>query len=247
VSRAVLAAAAAALLAAAAPAAAQLSPQVGLNLGPSPRWGSVDLGVMRYKPNVDAGLADPAWQKSFGNGYGYMFEAAVWKALFSGRLSGALELGFRSGYMQRSGDALVKDENGNWVPSPGARTTFNVIPTSAGLQYRADQLVERYGIPFALYGRAMFERYNWWITGPTNGWSEKGATNGWSASAGLMFLLDVVDPSLAREFDRDSGVNHTYLYFEATKAKIDDFGSSSSWDLSPTDSFAYAAGLTLVF
>ncbi len=243
--RAVVAAVAAALLAAAAPAAAQVSPGPGMSLGPSPRWGSFDLGVMRYKPDIDAGLGGTPWKDAFGKGYGWMLEAALWKSIFTGAKSGTLEVGFRSGYFQQSGHALAKDANGNWVPT-SADTGFHIVPTSAGLQYRADQLVERWRIPFAPYGRVMFERYNWWVTGPTGSWSTKGATNGWSATGGLAFLLDIVDPTLAREFDRDSGVNHTYLFFEVTKAKIDDFGSSKSWDLSPT-SLGLTAGLTLVF
>ncbi|HEX9050722.1 MAG TPA: MXAN_2562 family outer membrane beta-barrel protein [Anaeromyxobacter sp.] len=235
---------AATLLAAASPAAAQVSPN-GIGLGPSPRWGSFDVGVLRYKPNVDAGLGGTPWQDTFGKSYGWMLQAALWKSIFTGAASGSLEVGFRSGYFQRSGHALAKDASGAWVPT-SADTAFKIVPTSAGLQYRADQLVERFGIPFAVYGRVMFERYNWWVTSPTGSWSVKGATNGWSATGGIAFLLDVLDPTLAREFDRDSGVNHTYLFLEITKAKIDDFGSSRSWDLSPKDP-ALAAGLTLVF
>jgi hypothetical protein len=238
---------AAALLATAAPAAAQVSPGGAISLGPSPRWGAVDVGVMRYRPSIDADLADKPgpWEKSFGNSWGWMFQAALWKSLVTGPRTGALEIGFRSGYFSKSGHALIKDASGNLVPS-SARTDFNIVPTSAGLQYRVDQLVERYRIPFAAYGRVMFERYNWWTTDPTGTWAAKGATNGWSATGGIAFLLDVVDPTLAREFDRDSGVNHTYLFLEITKAKIDDFGSSKSWDLSPKDP-ALSAGLTLVF
>ncbi len=236
---------AASLVVAAAPAAAQVSPD-GRGLGPSPRWGSFDIGVMRYKPNIDAGLAAPGpWQRTFQNKYGWTFEAALWKSIFTGSRIGTFEVGFRTGYFTKSGHAEIQDASGNWVPS-SATTDFNIVPTSAGVQYRLDQLVERYRIPLAAYGRFMFERYNWWTTDPTGGWSMKGATNGWSATVGVAFLLDIIDPTLAREFDRDSGVNHTYLFFEATDAKIDDFGSSKSWDLSPTG-VALSGGLTLVF
>ncbi len=244
-SRAAVTAVAAALLAAAVPAAAQVSPGPGLNLGPSPRWGSFDIGVMRYKPNIDAGLGDTPWQNTFGKSYGWMLELGLWKSIVTGRRSGTLEVGFRSGYFSATGHAQILDPSGNLVPST-AHTTFNIVPTSAGVQYRADQLVEQFRIPLAFYGRVMFERYTWWSTGPTGGWSVKGATNGWSAAVGAMFLLDIVDPSLAREFDRDSGVNHTYLFFEAGDAKIDDFGSKKSWDLSPKG-VALSGGLTLVF
>ena len=41
-------------------------------------------------------------------------------------------------------------------------------------------------------------------------------------------------------------MNHTYLFFEAKKSWIDDFGSSESWDLSDKD-VAYSGGLLFVF
>jgi hypothetical protein len=74
----------------------------------------------------------------------------------------------------------------------------------------------------------------------------EGATNGWSVTGGLAFLLDFLDPSLARELDRDSGVNHTYLFVELTRSDIDDFGSSRSWSLSD-ERFSIGAGLMFVF
>lgn len=235
----------AAALAAAAPAAAQVT----LTHGPSGRWGSVDVGVQTYSPNIDAEFkargATPAYERSFGTSRGYMLQVGVWKSLYTG--FGSLEVGFRTGYWRDSGHGYVEQPqgSGNWVQST-AVTRLQIIPTSAALGYRFDWPVERFGIPLAPYARASLERYNWWVTNSAGGTSEKGATNGWSATAGLAFLLDILDRTLAREFDRDSGVNHTYLYFEITKAVIDDFGSSRSWDMSPKN-VALAGGLTFIF
>ncbi len=66
-------------------------------------------------------------------------------------------------------------------------------------------------------------------------------------AAGIEFLLDVLGPRLARDMDNDTGINHTYLYAEASRSKIDDFGSSSSWDLSPTSGWMYGFGIRFVF
>jgi hypothetical protein len=227
---------AAAALALASPALAQISPG-----GPSGRWGSVDVGFGPYEPDVDAEFTERPgpWEKMFGTKPGWMFTATVSKSLFTGY--GSLDVGFRSGYFSKAAKGLLP--NGTRA---GSESSFRMIPTSAVLTYRFDVPVERWRIPFAPYGRVAFERYNWWITRGTGGTVEKGATMGWSASAGLAFLLDIADPGLAREFDRDSGVNHTYLYFEVTKSKIDDFGSGRSWDLSSKD-LQLAGGLTFVF
>jgi hypothetical protein len=42
----------------------------------------------------------------------------------------------------------------------------------------------------------------------------QGGTMGWQASVGLSLQLDFIDPSASRGFDADSGVNHTYAFFE---------------------------------
>ncbi|HET8540567.1 MAG TPA: MXAN_2562 family outer membrane beta-barrel protein [Anaeromyxobacter sp.] len=235
---------AAALLAAAVPAAAQLSPAI-VTVGPSGRWGAVDVGMQRYRPNLDAEFtasppADRPYQKYFGTSDGWMLHLGFSRALFT--KVGSLEIGVRSGWFQDSGTGF---KEGTLEPS-SETTRFRMIPTSLALSYRFDWATERYKIPFAPYARLALERYNWWITDGSGSTSEKGATNGWSWTAGVAFLLDFLDPTLAREFDRDSGVNHTYLTFDVSKSYVDDFGSSTSWDLSNED-LSFALGLLFVF
>jgi hypothetical protein len=208
----------------------------------SSRWGSVDVGAERYRPNIDLGevftTPDP-YQRMFGGGRGWMFRLGVSKALTT-RL-GSLEAGVRTGYFQESADALQADGT-----RANVQTKFRIMPSSLSLTYRFDGHVERYRwIPLVPYVRATLERYNWWIS-DVDGEKESGATNGWSATGGIAFLLDILDPQSARDLDRETGVNHTYLFFEATKSTIDDFGSSSSWDLSDED-FSYGGGLLFVF
>ncbi len=230
-------------LVAAAPAAAQFDEK----LGPSPRWGSVDIGFGQYTPNIDSEFPTKPgpYELMFGNKPGWIFTATVSKSLFT--RYGTLDVGFKSGYFQKSGKGIVEDPTApNGFSRAGSSSRLNIIPTSAVLTYRFDWLAERYRIPLAPYGRAAFERYNWWITRGTGGTVEKGATMGWSAAGGLAILMDFIDPQLAREFDHESGVNHTYLFFEVQTAKIDDFGSSKSWDLSPKG-FTWVSGMTFVF
>jgi hypothetical protein len=208
----------------------------------SPRWGSVDIGAERYRPNIDLGEAfttpDP-YRRTFGGGRGWMFRLGISKAITT-RL-GSLEAGVRTGYYQDTANALEPD--GTRAP---VETKFRIIPSSLSLTYRFDWHVERYRwIPLVPYVRATLERYNWWIS-DVDGEKESGATNGWSATGGLAFLLDILDPQSARDLDREAGVDHTYLFFEVTKSTIDDFGSSSSWDLSDED-FSYGGGLLFVF
>lgn len=210
---------------------------------PSPVSGSFELGAGSYRPDIDSDFAAPGpYQQVFGSGRGWMLRFGISRVLY--RDVGTLELGFRTGYFRDSGKGFIQS-GGTAVPS-GDTTTFNVVPTSATLTYRFDWLVERYGIPFAPYGRVAFERFNWWVTNGSGNWAKEGGTNGWSATGGLAFLLDFLDPGAARELDRELGVNHTYLFFDVTKSWIDDFGSKKSWDLSDAK-VSLSGGLLFVF
>lgn len=218
------------------------APAAGL-AQPSPRRGSFELGAGTYRPDVDAGLAAPGpYEQVFGTSRGWMLRAGVSRALYT--KVGSLELGLRTGWFRDSGKGLIESDGG--LVESGDETTFNVIPTSVTLTYRFDWLVERYGIPFAPYGRVALERFNWWVTDGRDEWAKEGATNGWSATGGLAFLLDFLEPGAARTLDRETGVNHTYLFFDVTTTHVDDFGSSSSWDLSDEE-LSLSGGLLFVF
>lgn len=217
----------------------------------APKKGSVELGAGFYYPNIDAqsGLRTPLpYEYTYGKRRGWMFRAAYSYAFFS--RFGTLEAGFRAGYYRDSAHAFKIDTTTTPPTITGERsdatTAFNVIPTSLMLTYRFDWLAERYPIPFAPYARVSFERYNWWVTNAHDGTAKLGATNGFSGTAGVAFLLDFLDRQMARDLDHETGIHHTYIYGDFTWSKVDDFGSSKSWDLSdPRPSLSF--GLLFVF
>jgi hypothetical protein len=216
----------------------------------SPRYGSFELGAGMYRPSIDAqaGLGSPLpYEQIFGSGRRWMLRVGVSRAIFT--YPGSLEVGFRTGFFRASGNSLQVDPATGAITAAksGDTTTFNVVPTSVTLTYRFDLLADRYGIPFAPYGRAALERYNWWVTGGSGGTSKIGATNGYSFTGGVAFLLDILDSGLSRELDADTGINHTYLFADATKSWVKDFGSSTSWDLSDTKRVSFAFGILFVF
>jgi hypothetical protein len=222
---------------------------------PSPRIGSFELGTGTWAPNVDADFGAPPagsppgdgpWEQMFGSHRRWAFRAGISRTLLTG--FGSLDLGVRAGFTKASAKGFINKGTTaapDWQRS-GDTTSFQLVPTSLMLTYRLDYFADRFNVPFAPYGRVALERYNWWITDGSGKTSRKGATNGWSMSGGLALLLDFFDPGLARDLDRESGVNHTYLFFEVTKSKVDDFGSSKSWDLSD-QGIAYSGGLLFVF
>lgn len=216
----------------------------------SGRWGSFEIGAGKYEPDVDAEFATrPGPYEQILGGSGWMFRVGASKAILANDL-GVIEVGFRTGYFRKNGNGLIQQTNPDGstslVPS-GDKTALSIVPTSATVTLRFDWLAERYRfVPLSFYGRAALERYNWWVTDGQGDWSEKGGTNGWSVTGGAALLLDAIDPGRARELDNDTGVNHTYLFFDVTHAQVDDFGSSKSWDLS-TKGVSLQGGLMLVF
>jgi hypothetical protein len=206
----------------------------------SPRVGSFDLIAGPYRPDLDAGLPSRPFSTVFGRSRPWLFRFGL--SYDVTHYFGSLEVGLQTGYLTKSG--FAKTDTG---AASSDETALRIIPTSATLTYRFDYLADRFNVPLAPYGRVAFERYNWWTTNANGGTAKYGATNGWSAALGLALMLDFFDPTLSRELDMETGINHTYVFAEARKTKVDDFGSSKSWDLSDDGKFAYALGILFVF
>lgn len=229
---------------AAAPAAAQ-----------SARGGSFDLQLQSYRPNIDAEFkgttgATP-YKDVFGDGRSLVFQLRAARSLFT--QWGSLDLGLGIGWSSKTAKGFVAGT------TPAVRsndnTSLRILPLSLSLTYRMDWFVDHGGFPLVPYAKVAFERWQWWVTNGSGSTAKtvdgsrtgSGATSGWSAGVGLAFLLDFIDPGLAREMDRDTGINHTYVFVEGTKTQIDDFGSKTSWDLSNDKAIAWSGGLLFVF
>lgn len=116
--------------------------------------------------------------------------------------------------------------------------SFHVVPIQAFAMYRFDVAAERWSVPLVPYGRAGVGGWVWW-TGP-----ETGVKAGFSYGAGVQLLLDGFDPRLAREFDREVGVNNSFLYADWQAWNVDGFGAEG-FDLS--DDSILSFGLALEF
>ena len=236
-SRAALAAAALALLVAPVVAPAQSQErQAGI--------GSFEFQAGRYLPAIDSefimppGVAAP-WETSFGTTRRWLFKARGGKAIFRGY--GTLELGAGAGYFSAKGSARFADGTVS-----AEQTGFKLVPLSLDLTYRLDLVFERLGVPLVPYGRIALLRDHWWVTGAGGSASESGVTSGWGWGGGLGLVLDFIDPTLARELDRDSGIKHTMVVVEVAKTNVNDFGSTKSWDLS-NDGLLLTFGLMFAF
>jgi hypothetical protein len=139
---------------------------------------------------------------------------------------GTLAVGGSVGYWKESGKAclladLESSKNATCTQSPADNTSLRLIPFAALLVYRMDEAAKRWKIPLVPYGKVGLNYTIWTVNdgdgkvpNPLTGGHGQGGTAGWQAAAGLALQLDFIDPSAAHEFDSESGVNHTYAFFE---------------------------------
>lgn len=214
------AAALAVALLVAAPASAQY------NIAETPRNGAIRLKLGGYNPRtaIDAGAANGnPYEETFGRSGMLLFEATYDRYLWQG--FGAFGLGLTAGYAEKFGHAFADGEPTE-VP-----TALRVFPARFDALYNFDYLSRELGIPLVPYGRIGIAYVPWRITKGEdtevfNGQRAQGGRWGWGYTGGVAFLMDVLDPRLARDFDSGVGVNHTYLYAEFASLFANGFGSS---------------------
>lgn len=215
----------------------------------SPKWGTFEVRVANYRPDVDSefvGVAPPPggtstpYADEFGTKRGWFPKVLGSYTLFDRFV--AVDAGVGTGWFRAKGKGRYETSG---LPAQ-SNTTFSIIPLTLALTVRVDGFADRWPVPVDVYGRVALERYHWLVTDGAGSIAQKGATNGWSVAGGVGLLLDFIDPILSRELDTESGVNHTWLFFEVEKSWLDDFGSNRSWILSDSR-LTLAGGLRVVF
>lgn len=180
----------------------------------SPRHWTLELQFGSYFPSIDRGVSGTPFEDVFGGG-NLLTQLALQRYVYEG--IGTLGIGLQVGYSEFFGRAFLQDSN---VRS-GDSSSLHVIPIQLFAAYRFDYAAIHWDIPFAVYGKAGIGEWIWWSDdgdGETAGNGDaSGAKLGFSVSAGAAFHLDWLDPRLAREFDRNFGVNNTYIFVEYTR------------------------------
>ena len=205
----------------------------------SPREWTFHLQFGGYYPNIDSepnlGSARP-FEEVFGDSDRLVTEIGLERYLFDS--FGTLGLGVTVGYSEFYGKGFFASG-----PDAGERsgdnTSFTVVPLQAFLAYRFDVLAQAWSVPLVPYAKAGVGAWLWWTGG------ENGQRGGFSWGGGLQLLLDVFDPRLAMEFDRNVGVNNSYLYVDWARWEVDGFGDDDGFDLSDDGDLSF--GLALDF
>lgn len=212
----------------------------------SPQNYAFELRFGLYRPDVDEefGGEHTPYKDIFGTDTNLLFGAELdWQ--ITSIFIGTLGIGGFIGYFRDTGNALLPGSN----ISSEQEVTFNILPLELLVVIRIDWLADNLKIPLVPYLKSGLCYYIWWsdsggkLSEDTNGNSALGGIWGYKVAGGLMLRLDQFDIKTAKDFDREWGVNHSYLFFEWYWAKVNNFEQGG---LSLGDS-TWSAGIALEF
>lgn len=214
----------------------------------TPQRFAFELRFGPYRPSIDSefqGTGRAPYREFFGNHRRLMSQVELDYQLWRG--FGSLGVGVGAGYFSASGNNPLADGTG----VSGDRSTLLLVPLSASLVYRFDWTYQRWHVPLVPYAKAGLDYVLWQVKNGNgevardpSGGRGRGGTVGWHVAAGLQLVLDFFDPNSARQFDREVGVNHTYLFVEYGRWDVSGFGSENKLRLGDT---TWLAGLMFEF
>jgi hypothetical protein len=186
---------------------------------------AVELRFGPYTPKIDESAATPVYSEFFGDNTRFMIGIEVdWQAWRIPHF-GTLGIGVGWGYTQMSSTNVAHDDEvtGNISQT----STLNIMPFYGVGVLRIDTFARDLRVPLVPYGKLGIATAFWWVNDgigtatSDTGIKGKDTSVGVQGAAGLMFLLDVLEPNSARAADVDIGVNNSYLFFELA---VSDYG-----------------------
>jgi hypothetical protein len=219
----------------------------------SSQWFAFELKFGPYTPRIDqsAGLTGTPFLDLFTNQYAEKRELGPrlltqleFDVQFFHKF-GSLGVGATIGFYRRTTHTFVLTDPPCEIGScqrSGDETALNVVPMSLLLVYRFDVLALRWRVPLVPYFKIGLAYYAWFIQNGSGGIATAfidgqkrdgyGGSFGWVLNPGISFLLDVIDPRVARTMDAELGINHTYLFCELHYADVDGFRAGNRMNLS---------------
>jgi hypothetical protein len=213
----------------------------------SPQIGAFEVKFGPYYPNIDSEFkgAHYPYRDTFGSDDLFLTQFELdWQFLAIYDIA-TVGIGGVLGFMWKEAKARFEGRE----ERSGEETSITILPLALQLVLRFDMLAERGYFPLVLYGKFGLNYYVWWIEnqrgiakyGNDRG---EGGTYGYQFSPGVMLRLDEFEPRVARTFDNEIGVNHSYIFFEFLWAKVEGHTKENVLRLSDN---TYLIGLAFEF
>jgi len=220
----------------------------------SPQYFCLEIKLGPYSPDIDnefGGKASP-FKDIFGDGQGLMvkgeLDVELWRPFGTIAIGGAI--GWYNNTAKARADNGDDDTPSTLIETTAGETSITLIPMALLLIYRADFLFYKYKVPVIPFVKLGVNYTVWWIDkgdGETARYKEfnaSGGTFGWQFNGGIALALDAFEPKAAKTLDMETGINHTYLFFEFVYIQADGFGSDTALNVGET---GWQAGLAFEF
>jgi len=207
---------------------------------------ALELRLSPYKPQIDQepGLENAPYSQTFGSSRRLLVAIEVdWQTLRIPHL-GTIGPGIGVGYTAMS--EKVTTASGR---ESGDETSLDVFPFWGVAVLRADVFWRDLGFPLVPYGKAgvglgIWRATNSGGTAVANNVSGKGTTWGTNFAAGVALALDALDKGASRNMDNATGINNTYIFFEAYWLGLNGIGQDNPLRIGTT---SWASGLAFEF
>lgn len=196
-----------------------------------------------YLPNIDDEFGDACatqncpYASAFDSGDPLMLTFSYSRLVFTG--FGSLAAGGGFGYWNNDEGRAIRSLPSDELDFAADSTEISVYPFFLELGYRLDvlqdiiPLVPAVKLGLDAYGWRIFDgagevaRFHEFGTKKDAG-AAAGISYGWHGSLGVHILLDYFAPDMAADFDRDAGVNNSYLTIDYQVAQISNFGAGET-------------------
>lgn len=203
---------------------AKAQPLVDLN---ERRTTQLELKLGLYRPFIDReqGLNGEPFTSVFGAGSIVLFGLEIDRILW--QKYGSVGIGFSAAYGEKYGPTRLVGAPPDAQTSD--KTSIKVVPLKALAVYRLDYGALHWNIPLVPYAKASLIYTPWWITKAGgveyyNGRRGAGGRWGYGFTAGVSFLLDVLEPRMAKDLALDIGILHSYIFAEYNFDTVTGFG-----------------------
>jgi hypothetical protein len=203
----------------------------------SEQTSAIEARMGPYRPDVDDAVAGTPFDDIFGKTRYAVGLEYDWQLLRIPAV-GTLGPGVGASYVRYSAKAPLASTG----ERSGQDTRLWILPVWGVGVLRVDTLARNFKIPLVPYGKLglVYALWNCSTGGnrcrSSDGTLGRGTETGYMYAAGLMLLLDWLDPASAKEMDNSVGVNNSYFFGEFWGSDVNSFGDgmqvgTKSWTL----------------